>query len=193
MLIGAIYFHSCFSPHMEVNGAHINCSVIHILLNIFRRRMKFIQIWNNFGVSKRWQNFHLWVNYPFNVFSDFLIPLKNTLGVTISLLLSTQPWFLWLSVFSSEVVIIHRKHWTHAHPWGKVKQAMTALELLALSQLCFFFVCVREKLSAFIFPTVICLLSVPGNECVLSFPKNIPPHALWRPVLYTSPGWCLLQ
>ncbi len=32
---------------------------------VFNRTKKFIQVWNYLSVSKWWQNFHLWVNYPF--------------------------------------------------------------------------------------------------------------------------------
>ncbi len=32
---------------------------------VFTRTNKFIQVWNYFRVSKWWQNFHFWVNYPF--------------------------------------------------------------------------------------------------------------------------------
>ncbi len=46
-----------------------NCSVSHILQNIFLcvQQNKDIQTgWNYSRVSKWWQNFHFWVNYPFN-------------------------------------------------------------------------------------------------------------------------------
>ncbi len=33
---------------------------------VFGRTKKFIQVWNYLKVSKWWQNFHFWVNYPFN-------------------------------------------------------------------------------------------------------------------------------
>jgi len=39
------------------------CLGTNFLQNIF---LKFIQVWNNLRVSKWWQNFHFWVNYPFN-------------------------------------------------------------------------------------------------------------------------------
>ncbi len=32
---------------------------------VFGRTKKFIQVWNYLRVSKWWQNFHFWVNYPF--------------------------------------------------------------------------------------------------------------------------------
>jgi len=32
---------------------------------------KFIQVWNNLRVSKWWQNFHFWVNFPFNIYNTF--------------------------------------------------------------------------------------------------------------------------
>ncbi len=34
---------------------------------VFGRTKKFIQVWNYLRVSKWWQNFHFWVNYPFKV------------------------------------------------------------------------------------------------------------------------------
>ncbi len=34
---------------------------------VFSRTKKFIQVWNYLRVSKWWQNFHFWVNYPFNI------------------------------------------------------------------------------------------------------------------------------
>ncbi len=34
---------------------------------VFSRTKKFIQVWNYLRVSKWWQNFHFWVNYPFNM------------------------------------------------------------------------------------------------------------------------------
>ncbi len=33
---------------------------------VFSRTKTFIQVWNYLRVSKWWQNFHFWVNYPFN-------------------------------------------------------------------------------------------------------------------------------
>ncbi len=35
---------------------------------VFGRTKKFIQVWNYLWVSKWWQNFHFWVNYPFNTY-----------------------------------------------------------------------------------------------------------------------------
>ncbi len=32
---------------------------------VFSRTNKFMQVWNYLRMSKRWQNFHFWVNYPF--------------------------------------------------------------------------------------------------------------------------------
>ncbi len=33
---------------------------------VFGRTKKFIQVWNYLRVSKWWQNFYFWVNYPLN-------------------------------------------------------------------------------------------------------------------------------
>ncbi len=44
---------------------------------VFGRTKKFIQVWNYLRVSKWWQNFHFWVNYPFNVFGVVLSRYQN--------------------------------------------------------------------------------------------------------------------
>ncbi len=38
---------------------------------VFGRTKKFIQVWDYLRVSKWWQNFHFWVNYPFNILMIF--------------------------------------------------------------------------------------------------------------------------
>ncbi len=48
-----------------------NCSVSHILQIssfVFSRTKTFIQVWNYLRVSKLWQNFHFWMNYPLRLF-----------------------------------------------------------------------------------------------------------------------------
>ncbi len=54
---------------MEYKG-DINCLVTHILQDILiwaqQKKKKFLQVWNYLRASKWWQNFHFWVNYPFN-------------------------------------------------------------------------------------------------------------------------------
>ncbi len=40
---------------------------IKIYSSVFGRTNKFIQVWNSLRMSKWWQNFHFWVNYPFNL------------------------------------------------------------------------------------------------------------------------------
>ncbi len=39
---------------------------------MFSRTKTFIQVWNYLRVSKWWQNFHFWVNYPFNVYTTVI-------------------------------------------------------------------------------------------------------------------------
>ncbi len=41
---------------------------------VFFRRKKLIQVWNNLKVTKWWQNFHFWVNYPFKASQFTLWP-----------------------------------------------------------------------------------------------------------------------
>ncbi len=45
---------------------------------VFGRTKKFIQVWNYLRVSKWWQNFHFWVNYPFKAPSLPSKPLQET-------------------------------------------------------------------------------------------------------------------
>ncbi len=40
---------------------------------VFSRTKTFIQVWNYLRVSKWWQNFHFWVNYPFKVRSRHMV------------------------------------------------------------------------------------------------------------------------
>ncbi len=47
-----------------------NSLVTNFLQNIFlcvQQTKKFIQVWNYLRVSKWWQHFHFWVNYPFKI------------------------------------------------------------------------------------------------------------------------------
>ncbi len=51
-----------FFPHsLEINGDQ---KLFSNLIFIFNRRKKIIQVWS-LMVSKWWQNFHFWVNFPF--------------------------------------------------------------------------------------------------------------------------------
>ncbi len=45
---------------------------------VFSRTKTFIQVWNYLRVSKWWQNFHFWVNYPFKVYQ---IGVPDTWGL----------------------------------------------------------------------------------------------------------------
>ncbi len=46
---------------------------------VFGRTKTFIQVWNYLRVSKWWQNFHFWVNYPFKTKSLIVAELSYTL------------------------------------------------------------------------------------------------------------------
>ncbi len=66
---GTIDFNSIFFPSMEVNGAPKTAwlqTFFKISPFVFGWTKTFIQVWNYLRVCK-WQNFHFWVNYPFNV------------------------------------------------------------------------------------------------------------------------------
>ncbi len=57
-------------PTMEVNGApkQPGYKLLQNIFLVFGRTKKFIQVWNYLRVSKWWQHFHFWVNYPFKYF-----------------------------------------------------------------------------------------------------------------------------
>jgi len=63
-----------------------NCSVTHI--------PKFIQVWNNLRVSKWWQNFHFWVNYPFKLFSITWKSHEGVLKQVVNKLMFTRQWYI---------------------------------------------------------------------------------------------------
>ncbi len=65
---GTIDFHSFFSYYGSQwcpKTAWLQKSFFKISSSVFCRTKKFIQVWNYLRVSKWWQNFHFWVNYPF--------------------------------------------------------------------------------------------------------------------------------
>ncbi len=54
---------------------------------VFSRTKKFIQVWNNLRVSKRWQNFYFWVSYPFKLETQiFVLHMWILKSLTISAL-----------------------------------------------------------------------------------------------------------
>ncbi len=55
---------------------------------VFGRTKTFIQVWNYLGVSKWWQKFHFWVNYPFNVSYMCLIVLYANIYISLILKIS---------------------------------------------------------------------------------------------------------
>ncbi len=67
-LLVAIDFHSIFFPYY---GSQWLPSIVRLPTFfktssfVFNSTNKFIQVWNNLMVSKLWQNFHFWLNYPF--------------------------------------------------------------------------------------------------------------------------------
>ncbi len=72
---GTIDFHSMFFSYY---GSHC-CTKTAWLQTFFRiysfvfgRTQTFIQVWNYLRVSKWWQHFHFWVNYPFKLKANFV-------------------------------------------------------------------------------------------------------------------------
>ncbi len=70
---GTIDFHSIFFSYYGSQWCPKTAwlqTFFKIFSFVFGRTKKFIQVWNYLRVSKWWQNFHFWVNYPFNWVSD---------------------------------------------------------------------------------------------------------------------------
>ncbi len=77
---GTIDFHCIFSPKFKQHFFKISSFV-------FSRTNTFIQVWNYLRVSKRWHNFHFWVNNPFratclciNLFCSDIIERRRIVG-----------------------------------------------------------------------------------------------------------------
>ncbi len=110
-----------------------NCSVSHILQNIFLcvQQNKDIHTgWNYQRVSKWWQNFHFWVNYPFK--GQF--PL-----VVILLWTSVEDWhgreeiverffFLAHKNNSRSFIKLRLNHWCHMDYFNDVLTTFLSLE-----------------------------------------------------------------
>jgi len=86
-LFGTIDFHSRKKNTMEVNGAKVPI-VFKISSFVFSKRKKLIQVWNNLRVSKWWQNFHFWVEYPFKSAKSKSIHIEISVAKKVHCLLS---------------------------------------------------------------------------------------------------------
>ncbi len=68
-LWGTIDFHSIFFSYYGSQRCPKTAwlqTFFRISSFVFGRTKTFIQVWNYLRVSKWWQHFHFWVNYPFN-------------------------------------------------------------------------------------------------------------------------------
>ncbi len=68
---------------------------------VFGRTKTFIQVWNYLRVSKWWQNFHFWVNYPFK------FSLQNTFVTKrFTIKLNTNIWTTLLNVMKIQINVL---------------------------------------------------------------------------------------
>ncbi len=84
---------------------------------VFSRTKKFIQVWNYLRVSKWWQNFHFWVNYPFNVTSFWNNKKKCVCSSNVLVCTSVCSLLSWFFF-----------HWTHT--WALYQVSYQAILLL---------------------------------------------------------------
>ncbi len=68
---------------------------------VFSRIKTFIQVWNYLRVSKWWQNFHFWVNYPFKC-KFFEIEIYTSSESWINNL-SIDVWFVRIGQYLAEI------------------------------------------------------------------------------------------
>ncbi len=80
---GTIYFHSIFFSYYGSQWCPKTAwlqTFFKISSFVFSRTKKCIQVWNYLRVSKWWQNFHFWVNYPVKSFK-WAITVKLLINV----------------------------------------------------------------------------------------------------------------
>ncbi len=74
-LTSIVYFFLLWKSMVPQNSLVTN--FLQNIFLVFGRTKKCIQVWNYLRVSKWWQNFHFWVNYPFKTSNTFLISYVN--------------------------------------------------------------------------------------------------------------------
>ncbi len=95
-LWGTIDFHSIFFSYYGSQWCPKTAwlqTFFKISSFVFGRTKIFIQVWNYLRVSKWWQNFHFWVNYPFNAICDRVQLLTLTKACNGFLIRAIFFWF----------------------------------------------------------------------------------------------------
>ncbi len=109
---GTIDFHSIFS-FLQWKSMVPQNSLLQTFFKIssfvFGRTNKFIEVCNYLRVSKWWQNFHFWVNYPFNksvLYFLYICQMYN-IGFDIVISVVVHVWLICchlFAVFNSKIL-----------------------------------------------------------------------------------------
>ncbi len=111
---GTIDFHSIFFSY---NGSQ-RCpkttllqTFFKISSSVFGRTKKCIQVWNYMRVSKWWQHFNFWVNYPFNIPAIMVSARSMRWSTSWMRPISVQASRFRKLFFSTAVNILHTSAW----------------------------------------------------------------------------------
>ncbi len=114
---------------MEVNGApkQPGYKLSSKYLPLCSAEQRLIQVWNYLRVSKWWQNFHFWVNYPFKLIMTLKTVLScssfiqfnnimNSCCLVIGMNYSSQNcriyWFIIHMISGYNILITYKKHFS---------------------------------------------------------------------------------
>ncbi len=112
-VLGTIDFHSIFFSYYGSQWCPKTAwlqTFFKITSFVFSRTKKFIQVWNYLRVSKWWQNFNFWVNYPFKTHcsANFISNLFQHTWPDIFFKWSWRPWLTGSGVFDRVVAKLCR-------------------------------------------------------------------------------------
>ncbi len=112
---GTIDFHSKKKITMEVNGApELLCFPHSSDIFLCVQQNKDIHTgWNYLRVSKWWQNFHFWVNYPFKKrFTEWMLMLQGTISAKRTFIFKSK-WDIHAIYRETRILITRNNHLTN--------------------------------------------------------------------------------
>ncbi len=150
--IHSIYFFLLWKSMVPQNSLVTNFFKISSF--VFSRTKTFIQVWNYLRVSKWWQNFNFWVNYPFNVSIYYLKPLNASVKQSWTLLFVINRFNqTWIPLTSSPVlfsIAVRRSFRSFFRLGQAVSNFLLPLHQLVLFRLEFLGICLHS-----VFPVLV--------------------------------------